>query len=79
MLTWQVVLPASVRAMLHVFSVGVNLGLGSTNDVFTCLGLHGYLARCTSWIEHHSRHYALVIPLLSVPDPYSNALFADYR
>ena len=40
---YRIMLPADVRQLTSIFSVGVSFGLGSTDSVLTCLQLDGYL------------------------------------
>ena len=35
-------MPAEVRQLLNLLSVGVSFGLGSTSDILTCMGVSGF-------------------------------------
>ena len=47
---YQVHMPASVHQMLSIFSVGVSFGLGSTNNILTCVGIRGFYWRLVFWM-----------------------------
>ena len=47
---YEVTMPAQVRAVMSIFTLGVSFGLGSSTDVLTCLGFIGFLPRLIFWM-----------------------------
>ena len=50
-------LPANVRSLLSVFTLGISFGLGGLTDVLACLGFDHFIDRLIFW---------MVLPLLLV-------------
>ena len=42
-------MPAEVRQLLNLLSVGVSFGLGSTSDILTCMGVSGFFNILLLW------------------------------
>ena len=47
---YEVELPEAVRRLMGFFTVSLSMGLNSSNDVLTCLGLDGFAYRLLFWL-----------------------------